>query len=74
MLIVILQLKTILSRTEMSVANLNVTGNLTFNSNIEMKNVDAVGGGKITGDIDIDNDFFVYPEFLYLEILYYYQK
>lgn len=70
----ILQLKTILSRTEMSVANLNVTGNLTFNSNIEMKNVDAVGGGKITGDIDIDNDFFVYPEFLYLEILYYYQK
>lgn len=55
----ILQLKTILSRTEMSVANLNVNGNLTFNSNIEMKNVDAIGGGKITGDIDIDNDLYV---------------
>ena len=34
-------------------------GNLTFNSNIEMKNVDAIGGGKITGDIDIDNDLYV---------------
>lgn len=40
----ILQLKTILSRTETSVANLNVNGNLTFNSNIETKNVDAEVG------------------------------